>query len=174
MSNDIRYKVHTHWGCFSLDEASYRDYLAGKLWISWTPGRAEQPKPDSEPLHVSAEALRLRELAQEDAYALLQEHYLATTVTPYCKRMKDVSIDELCLSVRSSNGLRRAEAGTLGGVIRIMEREGGLRSVRNLGAKSEAEIRSCFTNYCYSLLSKGEKGQFWQMVLDGKQMDELI
>ena len=105
---------------------------------------------------------------------MLRERFPNTTVTPYRKRMKNVSIDELCLSVRSSNGLRRAGADTLGSVMQIMEREDGLRSVRNLGAKSEAEVRSCFINYCYSLLSKGEKGRFWQMVLDSKQMDELI
>lgn len=166
MNNDIRYKVHTHWGCFSLDEASYRDYLAGKLWINWKPGNPDTSKPDDKLISVSAEAVQLRESAQEDAYSLLRERFPNTTVTPYHKRMKDVSIDELCLSVRSSNGLRRAGADTLGSVIQIMEREGGLRSVRNLGAKSETEICRCFINYCYSLLSKGEKGQFWQMVLD--------
>ena len=104
---------------------------------------------------------------------MLRERFPNTTVTPYHKRMKDVSIDELCLSVRSSNGLRRAGADTLGSVMQIMEREDGLRSVRNLGAKSETEICRCFINYCYSLLSKGERGLFWQQVLEGKQ-DEFI
>lgn len=173
MSNDIRYKVHTHWGCFSLDEASYRDYLAGKLWISWKPGNPDTPKSDDELISVSAEAVQLRESAQEDAYSLLRERFPNTTVTPYHKRMKDVSIDELCLSVRSSNGLRRAGADTLGSVMQIMEREGGLRSVRNLGTKSETEICHSFINYCYSLLPKGEKGQFWQQVLENRR-DEFI
>ena len=83
MSNDIRYKVHTHWGCFSLDEASYRDYLAGKLWISWKPGNPDTPKPDDELISVSAEAVQLRESAQEDAYSLLRERFPNTSVTPY-------------------------------------------------------------------------------------------
>lgn len=33
MRNGARYVVTTHWGTFSLDEGSYQDYLAGKLWI---------------------------------------------------------------------------------------------------------------------------------------------
>ena len=41
MRNGARYVVTTHWGTFSLDEGAYQDYLAGKLWISWTPGKQE-------------------------------------------------------------------------------------------------------------------------------------
>ena len=33
MKNGARYVVTTHWGTFSLDEGSYQDYLAGRLWI---------------------------------------------------------------------------------------------------------------------------------------------
>ncbi len=173
MSNDIRYRVQTHWGYFSLDEDSYQDYLAGKLWIIWKPGKTETPKPEAELTHLSAEAIRLRESAQADAYSLLQVRFPATAITPYQKRMENVGIDELLLSVRSSNGLHGAGLDTLGGVMKIMEQEGGLRSVRNLGTKSEAEIRRHFINYCYGLLSEGEKGQYWQMIIDGNQKNAL-
>ena len=54
--------------------------------------------------------------------------------------MCDKSIDEISLSVRSSNGLMRANAGTFGRLWDLMNRENGLRAVRNLGAKSKAEI----------------------------------
>ena len=60
MSNGIRYRVQTHWGYFSLDENSYQDYLAGKLWIIWKSGKTETPKPEAELTHLSAEAIRLR------------------------------------------------------------------------------------------------------------------
>lgn len=150
MSNGIRYRVQTHWGYFSLDEDSYQDYLAGKLWIIWKPGKTETPKPEAELTHLSAEAIRLRESAHADAYSLLQVRFPATAITPYQKRMENVGIDELLLSVRSSNGLHGDGLDTLGGVMKIMEQEGGLRSVRNLGTKSEAEIRRHFINYCYS------------------------
>lgn len=104
MSNGIRYRVQTHWGYFSLDEDSYQDYLAGKLWIIWKPGKTETPKPEAELTHLSAEAIRLRESAHADAYSLLQVRFPATAITPYQKRMENVGIDELLLSVRSSNG----------------------------------------------------------------------
>ena len=42
----------------------------------------------------------------------------------------------MCLSVRSSKGLMRAGANTVGKVKEIMEQENGLRSIRNLGVKS--------------------------------------
>lgn len=44
MENCAKYVVTTHWGTFSLDEASYQDYLAGNLWICWTPGKPQQQK----------------------------------------------------------------------------------------------------------------------------------
>lgn len=36
-----KHPVQTHWGSFLLDEGAYRDYLLGKLWITWVPGRQE-------------------------------------------------------------------------------------------------------------------------------------
>ena len=81
--------------------------------------------------------------------------------------MSDTPIDEMCLSVRSSNGLMRAGANTFGKVKEIMERENGLRTIRNLGVKSEKEIKLCFFNSCYLLLNEYEKAEWWQEVIDG-------
>lgn len=39
MKNDAKYVVSAHRKTFPLDEASYQDYLAGNLWICWTPGK---------------------------------------------------------------------------------------------------------------------------------------
>lgn len=44
-------------------------------------------------------------------------------VFPYRSKMSDTPIDEMCLSVRSSNGLMRAGANTFGKVKSIMEQE---------------------------------------------------
>ena len=167
MRNNERYIVHTHWGCFSLDEGAYRDYLAGKLWISWRPGKQEVPKYECELVHVSKEAILLREQAENDAYSLMQERFAYSFAMPFQQRMQSDNIDEMCLSVRSSNGLKRAGINTLGALAKRMEQENGLLSIRNLGLKSQAEIRQCFFDHCYGLLSKTEKGQFWQEVLDG-------
>ena len=61
--------VRTRLGTFCLDDASYADYLAGKLWISWgTQSRAERKTPAKPhvPVNVSEEALRLRDAARQD------------------------------------------------------------------------------------------------------------
>ena len=66
--NDTWYEVKTHWGWFRLDEGAYRDYLQGKLWITWKPGRPqEQQKIDGAvelmPTNISEEAVQLRDKA---------------------------------------------------------------------------------------------------------------
>ena len=68
MKNGARYVVTTHWGTFSLDEASYQDYLAGRLWISWNPSKQEQSKLTSTgyiPPNVTDQAIALREKADK-------------------------------------------------------------------------------------------------------------
>ena len=63
MQNGARYVVTTHWGTFSLDAASYQDYLAGKLWISWTPGKPQESRQNAEchvPPNVTDRAISLR------------------------------------------------------------------------------------------------------------------
>ena len=85
--------------------------------------------------------------------------------------MRDLPIDELALSVRSSNGLMRAGASSFGKLWTLMK-ENGLRSVRNLGLKSEREIVRCFFHACYARLSPAEQGRFWQDVLTNRETKE--
>ena len=67
MKNGARYVVTTHWGTFSLDEGSYQDYLAGKLWICWTPGKPNQQQvhTDHVPINVTDRAIALRDQADK-------------------------------------------------------------------------------------------------------------
>ena len=126
MNPNCKYEVHTYWGWFRLDEGAYQDYLAGKLWITWVPGKPNQSSPvGSDPVHVSDEALKYRELAaRSDAYTVCYQFFATGKATvPYHSKMSDTPIDEMCLSVRSSNGLMRAGANTFGKVKEIMERE---------------------------------------------------
>ena len=52
-----------------------------------------------------------------------------------------VDINELNLSVRSFNCLKRAGCNTVGEIIKLIEDdEHGLRKIRNLGVRSETEI----------------------------------
>ena len=75
------------------------------------------------------------------------------------------SIDELSLSVRSHNALRRAGIATLGDLIAILN-EGNLKSVRNLGAKSYSEIQSTMLHFGYDRLSDNEKIRFFTELVD--------
>ena len=117
MLHEEYYEVHTYWGWFRLDEGAYRDYLAEKLWITWVPGKPNPPAIQDQntqalPPNITAEAVQLRDAAvKRDIYLLLQEHFPGMEVEiPYKMRMRDISIDEMTLSVRSSNGLKRAGA----------------------------------------------------------------
>ncbi len=56
--------------------------------------------------------------------------------------LRAVSLEEMNLSVRSYNSLKRAGCSTVGDILDAMGEEGdGLRRIRNLGTRSEAEIK---------------------------------
>ena len=170
MKNGARYVVTTHWGTFSLDEASYQDYLAGRLWISWTPGKPQEARqaPDGHiPPNVTDRAISLRDQADK-AGVLPTLHQLGVhdALVPYSARLADLSIDEMNLTVRSSNGLKRANAGTFGRLRDLLAMENGILSVRNLGQKSAKEIKQMFFEECYARLLPYEKAHYWQEVLD--------
>lgn len=177
MLYENEYKVKTDWGWITLDEASYRDYLEGKLWINTT--RRSEPKqtasqpsvktPQMLPTNITEDAVRFRDLAAKfGLFSVLQQLPSSTRVElPYRIGMSGVKTDEMNLSHRSVNCLMRAGASTFGKLYELMIGEPGLRSVRNLGTKSEKEIRREFFSACYSRLSPGEQARFWQRTLDG-------
>ncbi|MBO6017766.1 MAG: hypothetical protein J6P42_06995 [Oscillospiraceae bacterium] len=162
--------VRTRLGTFCLDDASYADYLAGKLWISWgTDSQAKRKVPAKPhvPVNVSEEAIRLRDAARQDVYLFLQETFPGKQIpVPFRERMSGLPIDEMNLSVRSSNALMRANAKTFGRVREIIQTEDGLKKIRNLGNKSEKEIVRNFFSACYYQLSPTEQAVFWQRVID--------
>ncbi len=172
--SDESYEVNTHWGRFLLDRRSYEDYLAGRLWISWKPGgHSRQTETQAVAVllpSVTEEAVRLRDRASgQGVYAVLQDIFPGRQAEiPYRQRMRDRSIDEMPLSVRSLNCLMRANAATFGRLRDLIDREEGLRSVRNLGAKSEAEIKRCFFEACYQSLTPNEQAIYWQETIDMK------
>lgn len=170
MKNGARYVVTTHWGTFSLDEASYQDYLTGNLWICWTPGKPQQQKQIVSgymPPNVTDRAVALRDQADKSGVlSTLHQLGIHDSPVPYSSRFADLSIDEMNLTVRSSNGLKRANAGTFGRLRDLLVKENGILSVRNLGQKSAKEIKQLFFEECYSRLLPYEKAQYWQEVLD--------
>ena len=171
MKNGARYVVTTHWGTFSLDEGAYQDYLAGKLWISWTPGNSMQSRQtavsETLPPHVTDQAVSLREQADKiGVLPTLRQLGIHEAIVPYSPRLADLSIDEMNLTVRSGNGLKRAGAKTFGSLKDLLSMENGIRNVRNLGAKSEKEITQLFFEECYARLLPYERAQYWQEVLE--------
>ena len=169
MKNGARYVVTTHWGTFSLDEGSYQDYLAGKLWICWTPGKPTEQRESSEhiPPHVTDRAVALREQAdRRGILATLHQLGIHEALVPYSGRLADLSIDEMNLTVRSSNGLKRADIHTFGHLKERLEIENGLINIRNIGQKSFKEIKQLFLEECYQRLLPYEKAHYWQEVLD--------
>lgn len=169
MGNGPRYKVQTRYGWFSLDEGAYQDYLAGKLtWINWPPLRSqtEPVKKDHLPPNVSSRAIELRDSAARFGVLELLPEFASVPPVPCRERMHDLPIYEMNLSVRASNGLMRAGVQTFGSLAQLMQTEGGVASVRNLGAKSVKEIRETFLAECYARLLPYERAEFWQSVLD--------
>ena len=171
MQKGPRYEVHTKYGWFSLDEASYQDYLAGKLWITWPPEkRDEQVIAEPVPRNVSQEALTLRDAANRNGvFATVADYYGSTSpAVPNLPRMAQWGIEELNLSVRAANGLMRADIHSFGKLAAAITQEGGLFKIRNLGVKSEKEIRVAFIEECYRQMVPYEKAEYWQSFLDWK------
>ena len=170
MQNGARYVVTTHWGTFSLDEGAYQDYLAGTLWLCWTPGKPAEKKAEPGyhiPPHVSDRALDLSDMAEKaGVLQTLSRLDIHEAIVPYSEKFSKLSIDELNLTVRSSNGLKRAGALTFSKLYELLQTENGLLNVRNIGQKSIKEIKQVFFEECYSRLLPYEKAQYWQDVLD--------
>ena len=172
MKNGARYVVTTHWGTFSLDEASYQDYLAGNLWICWAPGKPLQKQTISGyiPANVTDRAVALRDQADKSGVlSTLHQLGIHDALVPYSSRLDDLSIDEMNLTVRSSNGLKRANIHTFGTLKDVLAIENGLLNIRNIGQKSIKEIKQLFFEECYARLLPYEKAQYWQMQLDELQ-----
>ena len=169
MKNGARYVVTTHWGTVSLDEGSYQDYLSGKLWICWTPGKPNQQQTHSEhiPVNVTERAVTLRDQADKTGILeTLKKLGIHEAIVPYSPRLAELGIDEMNLTVRSSNGLKRANIHSLGQLKDRLEIENGLINIRNIGQKSLKEIKQLFFEECYQRLLSYEKAQYWQEVLD--------
>ena len=170
MKNGARYVVTTHWGTFSLDEGSYQDYLAGRLWICWTPGNLGQPPQTSTghvPPNVTDRAVALCDQADKSGVlATLHQLGIHNALVPYTTRLGTISIDEMNLTVRSSNGLKRANIHTFSALKEVLAIESGLLNIRNIGQKSIKEIKQLFFEECYARLHPYEKAQYWQELLD--------
>ena len=71
-------------------------------------------------------------------------------------------IDELNLSARAYNALKRARLDTIGQLADVMTEGDMLEKIRNLGCKSLSEIRRTFLNESYCRLPDAQKERLWQ------------
>lgn len=84
---------------------------------------------------------------------------------PYSNKACDTNIDNLDFSPRAEHSLKRAGIFTLGEVIDCISNE-HISKIRNLGKKTENEIKTKIMVYGYSQLTANEKARFFYDVLD--------
>ena len=72
-----------------------------------------------------------------------------------------IKIDELILSTRTINILKKNKITTLGKLIAKIQ-NGQLRSIKNIGAKTVSEIQICVLNFCYGELDYLQKIYFFE------------
>ena len=84
---------------------------------------------------------------------------------PYSECVYALDIDELDFSARANNALKRAGLFTLGSVTEAVA-DGKLLRIRNLGKKTENEIKTKLLAFCYACLTPTEKAQFFAELLE--------
>ena len=119
------------------------------------------------PPNVTDRAIELRDQADKNGI-LVTLHKLGVhdALVPYSSRHADLSIDEMNLTVRSSNGLKRANIYTFSSLKDVLAIENGVLNIRNIGQKSIKEIKQLFFEECYARLLPYERAQYWQELID--------
>ena len=75
-------------------------------------------------------------------------------------------IEDLELSVRSFNCLRRAGLFTVGELVSSIEGRDDLLRIRNLGARSAEEIMQALMQYQYLLLPERQRGKYLKRMVE--------
>lgn len=83
----------------------------------------------------------------------------------YSKKSSDTEIDAMDFSVRANNALKREGLFTLGEIIDLIMGEGLMR-IRNLGKKTENEIKTRLLAFGYAQLSEADKRRFFYDLLE--------
>ena len=72
----------------------------------------------------------------------------------------DIPIEDLNLSVRAMNGLKRAGIFKADELLNV-----DISRMRNLGVKSVKEIKNALLNYSYEHMTQKQRADFWREVL---------
>ena len=84
---------------------------------------------------------------------------------PFSARACETSIDNVELSPRAEHSLKRAGVFTIGGVIDLIANDGLLR-IRNLGKKTQNEIKTRILLFGYERFTEVEKKRFFYDLVD--------
>lgn len=84
---------------------------------------------------------------------------------PFSDRACETSIDDIDFSVRANNSMKRAGVFKLGDIIDIISSE-DLTKIRNLGKKTENEIKTKIMAFGYEQLTQAEKQRFFYDILE--------
>ena len=87
----------------------------------------------------------------------------------FSRAVCEQDVDDLQLSVRSHNALKRAGLFTVESVIDAIA-DGSMEKIRNLGRKSVAEIKTVLLQLCFDKLSEREKEQFFLYVIENNKL----
>lgn len=87
----------------------------------------------------------------------------------YSKSVCEQDVDDLQLSVRSHNALKRANLFTVESVIDAVA-DGTMEKICNLGRKSVSEIKSILRQVGFDKLSEREKEQFFTYVMENNEL----
>lgn len=90
---------------------------------------------------------------------------------PFSQKACDTSIDELDFSVRANNSMKRVGVFTIGEVINLIASDGLLR-IRNLGKKTQNEIKTRILVFGYERLTENERKRFFYDVVDKNCIDK--
>ena len=107
----------------------------------------------------------LTQTAEASGLPAALQHYYGGNIRlslSFTKRTCAASIDELMLSVRSQNALKRAGLFTVGAIVQALEAD-ELGKIRNLGRKSMAETR--VTVFGFEALSGDGKQAFFRSLM---------
>ena len=84
---------------------------------------------------------------------------------PFSMKACKMSVDDIDFSPRANNSLKRAGIFTIGQVIDLIADDGLLR-IRNLGKKTQNEIKVRIMMFGYNRLNENEKKRFFYDVVD--------
>ena len=88
----------------------------------------------------------------------------------FSKRACETNIDELDFSVRARNAMKRANIFTIGEAIDLISGD-GLLQIRNLGKKTQNEIKTLILVYGYENLTENEKKLFFYDLIEKNSRD---